>query len=77
MGYFHNLLFEEMLFSLHKGKNDGLRYEVIIFYPFYFVFKDLFWIVRQGEKPFSSMFEEEVDQFKKVTKGLDEGKVKC
>jgi len=29
----------------------------------------------QGEKPFSSMFEEEVAQFKTVTKGMEEGKV--
>ena len=31
MGHFHKLLCEEMIFSLLKGKNDGLRYEVIIF----------------------------------------------
>ena len=31
MGHFHKLLCEEMIFPLHKGKNDGLRYEVIIF----------------------------------------------
>ena len=31
MGHFHKLLCEEMIFLLHKGKNDGLRYEVIIF----------------------------------------------
>jgi len=29
----------------------------------------------QGEKPFSAMFEEEVEQFKKVTKEMEEGKV--
>eukprot|EP00088_Acartia_fossae_P037498 TRINITY_DN386_c0_g1_i5.p1 TRINITY_DN386_c0_g1~~TRINITY_DN386_c0_g1_i5.p1 ORF type:complete len:445 (+),score=124.00 TRINITY_DN386_c0_g1_i5:59-1393(+) len=29
----------------------------------------------QGEKTFSTMFEEEVEHFKKVTKGMDEGKV--
>ena len=27
MGHFHKLLFKEMIFPLHKGKNDGLRYE--------------------------------------------------
>jgi hypothetical protein len=32
MGHFHKLLCEEMLFLLHRVKNDGLRYEVIIFY---------------------------------------------
>ena len=31
MGHFHKLLCEEMICPLHKGKNDGLRYEVIIF----------------------------------------------
>ena len=31
MGHFYKLLCEEMIFLLHKGKNDGLRYEVIIF----------------------------------------------
>ena len=29
MGHFYKLLCEEMIFLLHKGKNDGLRYEVI------------------------------------------------
>ena len=39
-GHFHNPLCEEMIFPLLKGKkmdwgtkNDGLRYEVIIFFP--------------------------------------------
>ena len=31
MGHFPILLCEEIIFSLHKGKNYGLRYEVIIF----------------------------------------------
>ena len=26
--HFHKLLCEEIIFPLHKGKNDGLRYEV-------------------------------------------------
>ena len=30
MGHFYKLLCEEMIFLLHKGKNDGLGYEVII-----------------------------------------------
>ena len=31
LGHFHNLLCEEMIFPLHKGKNYGLRYDDIIF----------------------------------------------
>jgi len=29
----------------------------------------------QGDKPFSQMFEEEVEEFRQVTKDMDEGKV--
>ena len=38
LGHFHQLLCEEMIFLLHKGKNDGLRYEVIIFSRFSYIF---------------------------------------
>ena len=33
MGHFYKLLCEEMIFLLHKGKNDGLRYRNIGTYP--------------------------------------------
>ena len=31
MGHLHNLLCEEIIFPLHKRKNNGLRYKVFIF----------------------------------------------
>jgi len=52
MGHFHKLLCEEMIFPLLKGKNDGLRYEVIIFSRG-FIRKSLYKIFEQiNEKKF-------------------------
>jgi hypothetical protein len=51
MGHFHKLLCEEMIFPLPKGKNDGLRYEVIIFSRG-FIRKSLYKIFEQINEKF-------------------------
>ena len=50
-GHFHKLLCEEMIFPLPKGKNDGLRYEVIIFSRG-FIRKSLYKIFEQINEKF-------------------------